>query len=107
MKPWEERWAHDGSADLRLVESGELTTSLASFDEDHARPGGGLLAHDRCELAAAAPDMARVLLAIEWGGHCMSYGHHCPSCGAYPCDGEKGHKPDCALDAALRKAGVR
>lgn len=65
------------------------------------------------ELDSAAADMARVLLAIEWScddgqtGRCL-----CPACagakpgrewGPYP----SGHRDGCALDAALRKAGVR
>jgi hypothetical protein len=63
----------------------------------------------RAKLAAAAPELVRALLAAEWGGSCMSYGTHCPACHEYPWDnGGRGevHKPDCVIDAALRKAGV-
>ena len=80
-------------------------------DSDHACPSDDV----RClqlrarvaeleRLAAAAPDMARVLLAVEWGGQCRSYGSHCPSCLNYWSEGEK-HEPDCLLDAAL--SGMR
>ena len=53
-------------------------------------------------LAATAPEMARVLLAVEWDGGT------CPSCGGTRDRHEDdGHADDCALDAVLRKAGVR
>jgi hypothetical protein len=57
-------------------------------------------------LASAAPDMAHVLLEVEWEG--MVYGDSEPCCPT--CLGKKVigiHEPGCALDAALRKAGVR
>jgi hypothetical protein len=57
----------------------------------------------RMDLAAAAPDMARVLLAIEWSDT-ANEPDGCPSCGEPK---HIGHDVDCALDAALRKAGVR
>lgn len=61
------------------------------------------------KLRDAAPDMARALLAIEWsGGYVVQYDTGttdcCPACMA---DAPGPHMPDCALDAALRKAGVR
>lgn len=63
--------------------------TLCFYDEERA-----------AKLASAAPDMARVLLAVEWS---LAPGG-CPSCkNLMPYE----HKPDCALDAALRKAGVR
>ncbi len=52
----------------------------------------------RAKLVAAAPDLVRALLAVEW--------HHgeCDICGAFERDG---HEPDCPVGGALRKAGVR
>lgn len=65
----------------------------------------------RARLASAAPDMARVLMAIEWS--CIGPGEQaCPWCGAFEVQlnankPSRTHVPDCALDAALRKAGLR
>lgn len=70
-------------------------------------------------LAAAAPEMARLLLEIQWSSRDEG-GSTCPSCYAeayvpparYDADGkylgytEGTHDPDCALAAVLRKAGV-
>lgn len=87
-----------GSIEIWHVEMGEFThESVYLYDRE-----------DRARLASAAPEMARVLLAIEWSG---GGDGDCPSCrgdryygtNAHPA----GHAPDCALDAALRKAGVR
>lgn len=66
----------------------------------------------RSKLAAAAPDLARALLEVEWGACDEGHNPACPSCGgAGPVDGApwrtSGHGPGCALDAALRKAGIR
>ena len=52
----------------------------------------------RLHLIATASEMIRVLQEVEWGTESL-----CPSCVA-PYDE---HKPDCALDAVLKKAGVR
>ena len=56
-------------------------------------------------LAAAAPDLARALLAVEWVDRnwCIV----CDGINPSDADGGQGHAPDCALAAALRKAGVR
>ena len=68
----------------------------------------------RARLASAAPDMARVLLEAEWGDRdSTEWGSWavCFSCGGTkpdePGHRDTGHKPDCGLDAALRKAGLR
>ena len=60
---------------------------------------------ERAKLAACAPEMARMLLAVEWQG----YMPHMKSTGSCPsCEGdEPRHAPDCAFDALLRKTGVR
>lgn len=61
------------------------------------------------ELIAAAPDMARALLALQWIEHDEAF-FFCPSCNrnrpaSAPTDGS-GHAEDCVLIAALRRAGV-
>lgn len=68
-------------------------------------------------LAAAAPDMARLLLELEWSGYEPDWGAgKCMSCGAIqPLEYDAAartkdtsggtHKPDCRLVAVLRKAG--
>jgi hypothetical protein len=95
MKPWEQIWepVEDGvwePATRTTVAYGPLDTETA-------------------KLIAAAPDMARLLLELEWrGGEMVGSGYEfaicCPSCGG---EEEPGHRPDCKLLAALRKAGLR
>jgi hypothetical protein len=78
--------------------------------ETDAGAWGYGLPRDVATLAAAAPDLVRALLAVEWGD-----GTRCPSCGTKSglsctyeeCDGVHTHATNCELDAALRKAGVR
>ena len=104
MKPWEETWS-------------EHELQLCGHDND--APGDA----ERRRLASAAPDMARVLLAVEFieCGDCVNPMRDvCPCCQSrtmlpkrpgeigQPYDVHPGkHAPDCALDAALRKAGAR
>jgi hypothetical protein len=96
MKPWEETWGfaatgcHDGS------HRGDDLTYCVAFghgDEEVAR----------ARLAAAAPDMARLLLALEVVGD--DGPGFCPACGRLRPD--EPHKDDCRWVAVLRKAGVR
>lgn len=93
MKVWEEEWAANWDVDYAVT----LERNGARFGTVSAGGPDGVL---RARLAAAAPDMACVLLAVEWSSESA-----CPICQAYEYEGK--HKPDCALDAALRKAGVR
>jgi hypothetical protein len=91
-----------------------LSEPLATFAKAHA------------QFAATVLDMARVLLAVEWSGRADYVGdggyNRCPSCGGVAPDYEHfadavddiasgctvaGHTNSCALDAALKKAGVR
>lgn len=63
----------------------------------------------RAQQAAAAPDMARVLLELEWTPHDEST-DYCRMCGASKPDygdAPGTHAVGCALDAALKKAGIR
>lgn len=104
MKPWEETWAVHR-------DSSRLVVKVADFPGAHGVAMALDASHiERAKLAAAAPDMARVLLDVEWQHRERSEYRRCPTC-----DGDEttedeprtGHRPDCALDAALRKAGVR
>lgn len=104
----------------------EETDLLSRTDLRFEGAGEDEAAIARARLAAAAPEMARVLLAVEWQG-CQDFvgdgGYRCcPTCrGVAP--GEErltdavddvsrgrtvlGHRSDCTLDASLWKAGVR
>ena len=108
-KPWEEEWTYeppDQELPIALVEAEGWNYPFGNMN---ALPAGVIELHSqethnaRARLAAAAPDMARVLLAIEWEGHLGL----CPVCdGRRPeCEGE-GHRAGCAWVAALRKAGA-
>lgn len=108
--PIEETWVAE-YGDCDPDDRGSIEIWHTSFPDGHA-----VYLYDdesRARLISAAPDMARVLLAIEWEGETTDEGRcdRCPSCGRYPPTElalrDEGHATDCALDAALRKAGVR
>jgi hypothetical protein len=103
MKPWEEEWF------VVPAESGEATHYGYVAVK---RPNSvGLLVEEAkppvAQLVAAAPEMARLLLQMEWAGRFGYGGESDPAC--FFCNVFEGyaHKSDCALDAALKKAGVR
>lgn len=123
-KPWEESWAWDEEREGIFADTADEYGERCKIVETDSQvyPPRGL---DR-SLICAAPDMARVLLAIEWSGRQDFVGDGgydcCPSCQGVAHDdagcpdardeiasGKNivGHKPTCPLDAALRKAGVR
>ena len=81
VKPWEETWTE---------------SEVWTFDQDDS-PFDEVCT--RVKLAAAAPEMARLLLDLEWMGE--PGGYRCPSCADY-----HRHRPNCRLVAVLRKAGV-
>ena len=61
---------------------------------------------ERVRLMAAAPDLARALLAVE--EEMSRVESYCYVCGTLTCEGKvAAHAPDCILDAALKRAGVR
>lgn len=110
MEPWEHTWHVDESGtlirderDYRIAETIEL--DIPPQEQSNAR------------LAAAAPEMARLLLELEWGGEPVRAIAGpiatCPSClGMRPqlsrdAGPRGGHRKDCRLIAVLRKAGVR
>lgn len=101
MKVWEETWEADED---RVWDPKERVT--IAF---------GPMAEDAAKLCAAAPEMARLLLKLEWrGAYQVGIGDGCDSC-CPDCEmpapilvHEKSHlhAPDCELAAVLRKAGV-
>lgn len=105
-KPWEEEW-HTAEAEPGCFDV--YDTSGAKVFESSRFPG----TPESC-LAAAAPDLVRALLAVEWlavDGIDAEIGWACSRCGKFYGGEErpegKRHFNNCALDAALRKAGVR
>lgn len=97
MKPWEETWEAD--EDMPDVRNGDALVLRALGDGSE----------DRAKLAAAAPEMARLLLKHQWDTNNV-----CPECrGArvddddeQPLPGGYGHAKDCGLVSVLRKANV-
>jgi hypothetical protein len=87
---WEETWTADGP--LLVVPRAEGGRMRSYIDGTW-----------RARLASAAPDLVRALLAVEWVGDAFD-NVKCPSCGWFQ---EDGHDQRCAIDVALRKAGVR
>lgn len=126
-KVWEEDWMLDPEAELPNAHrytghpakilfkpknrgGGQFLGSFSGPQDEHS------VDIDRARLAACAPEMARMLVELEWSGG-YEYGQDsgvdacCPSCMAdapSPALGISGvHKLDCRLIALLRKAGVR
>jgi hypothetical protein len=92
-KPWEETWEWNGE-DVRDPVARVAVLRGPTSDEVG-------------KLAAAAPEMARLLLSLEWADGHWSVNHRgggCLSCGSAR---DEGHREDCRLVAVLRKAGVR
>lgn len=116
---WMERWEQERA---RVVMAGTYDAAtkrdrvLSLFEDDLRNDRVGY--EDDCErakLAAAAPELVRALLAVEWGGVQIGQVHHCPACGGaerhcYDFDGclmreDVDSTPGCPLDAALTAAG--
>jgi len=93
MKPWDETWTADWHYDYSVTILRDNSFRVALFN------AGGPEGVARAKLAAAAPDMARLLLTLEW-----SSGDFCPCCGQK--DGSE-HLSHCEWLAVMRKAGVR
>jgi hypothetical protein len=106
MKPWEEEWRVRNSIGGEDCVYSE--TSREYVLETYTAVGTpGYERYAECaRLAAAAPEMARLLLEKQWGdrGWCLWCDGIDPA--DTTCRGE-GHAADCALVAVLRKAGVR
>lgn len=100
-KPWEETWtAHP--------DNGRLIVVVAEFPDDHGVALALDASHmDRARLAAAAPELVRALLAVEWRGWSTVDMACCPSCEALKHVAvARKHAPACTLDTALTKAGL-
>lgn len=95
MKPHEQAFEYDPDGDVVTTREDGVRVAVAREVSDDDGP-----------LIAAAPEMARVLLAVEW----VSEGNDvwCPYClGRRAFDmPETGHKPTCSRQLVLRKAGV-
>lgn len=107
-KPWEETWT--------VVEIPKPSGIAADWPTEYQVESEHVPMLDMSDLAhatlqAAAPELVRALLAVEWGGEFRrvsnAVGVMCPACHARPDQHGKVHKPTCLIDAALRKAGVR
>ena len=95
----------------RMEPDGRMQISHRSED---GYSSGGVI--DRPELFALAPEMARLLLAQEWGDvNVDNTSTICPWCESYEPEvhptrraalPSRGHKPDCAWLLTLRRAGV-
>jgi hypothetical protein len=99
-KPWEEEWIHD-HVYVRVPAAGDAPERSYLFADATSEIDSA-----SARLAAAAPEMARLLLEKQWGdrGWCLWCDGIDPA--DTTCRGE-GHAADCALVAVLRKAGVR
>jgi hypothetical protein len=94
-KPWEEDWATDGETLYLRGEDHERVRPFARLYEPLENGDGW--AEERAELAALAPNMARMLWALEWSAGDYR-GDACPSCLNKP---KSGHAPDCKLQKLL------
>lgn len=110
-KVWEETWEHRGGSAVYGPGNEQVFQSVTLTDDED----DPLVEENRARLAAAAPEMARLLWDWARGGHEWE----CPSCehdlfsaarndplGELPLFHAEAHEPDCGLVALLRKAGV-
>lgn len=114
-KPWEEDWSYkregySGDATEHVVTPG----NQAHFGWVDGLGGAyGQSSDDadagRARLAAQAPAMARLLLAVEWSAS-VDLGDElepcCPCCHKMHHNGSGTHATDCELVTVLRDAGV-
>jgi len=100
-KVWEEEWDSNGFwvGAVHRDEPGGLASllTIAAFKNREELEAD---CSERAKLAAAAPEMARLLLELEHSGSVA--GGTCPACGAHP----REHMTDCRWLAVMRKAGV-
>lgn len=109
---WLETWSVDHGDDLpvALLSSGRPGVNAPLGIGSMAPPAYQPVGADdvaRAQLAAAAPDLARALLKVEWRGESRGC-EVCVGCQVEapyePKPGEP-HESDCFADAALTKAG--
>lgn len=89
-KPWEETWTFDD--DNSAVHFPDHTSGL----QLGGAPVENSVAMGRLQLAAAAPEMARMLMRVAD----LPHNDDCPVCNTWP------HADECKLILVLRKAGV-
>jgi hypothetical protein len=109
MKPWEEEWHAVGGGETTEFRIGHAVYSATREEFVLSNTGP-----EEARLAAAAPELVRALLALEWSAWSRFAPDvaTCPACmgsepGARAPETLEGHRADCIVDAALRKAGVR
>lgn len=103
MKPWEETWRRgEQKSSSWLLQ--EVVTPTGSLTISGRNSGDHAGDESRANLMIAAPELVRALLAVEWQEVEYLPTHACVNCHALD---SVGHAPDCALDAALKKASVR
>ncbi len=106
MKPWEETWSVTPDGKTIQVQNGvgmrvmgeayAVDRFMKEIEPERLLP--------RISLAASAPELYRVLKSIEWGGMDPEWAEMCPVCERQEHPYGPGHKPDCKLDAALKRA---
>lgn len=92
FKPWEEEWTEDGGR-VELCKDEQpygsvVVGCVGTFH--HREEDGACLEGQRAKLAAAAPEMARVLLELRKGGTVL----------------QRGDEQLDQVEIVLRKAGV-
>jgi hypothetical protein len=103
---WEQTWTADEEMVTPTVHLPGACHAEVRLYSPEFEASTDPIRYDLARALAASPDMARVLLAVEWSGReGRDNDVACPVCGEWEAFGK--HRPDCALDAALRKAGVR
>ncbi len=110
-KVWEETWRVQDDGYVATDAAPVAFSWVANFCEFPGHPGFQPIERQRAQLAAAAPEMARLLLSLE--EHQTYEETTCATCGGYStCTNSKPdvwyieHEPDCKWVAVLRKAGV-
>lgn len=108
-KPWEEAWEEAWSTYEDLDNGGDYVVT-PRFDGVAPRDYVGRFypttnsASDNARLAAAAPDLARALLAALRSG--LMHQRQCPVCFRHNPGPGVEHRPGCELHLALQKAGI-
>ena len=90
-KPWEGTWHYNGT---------DIVETRNGVDNVYVIVTNGFGEQGAITLAAAAPELARALLFVEFTAgeypHCVACGEDAPR-----------HDKGCPVNAALKKAGVR
>jgi hypothetical protein len=97
-----ETWVATATRTVTAFESEKDDKGFTLFDGQAGLASRA--SYEDCVLAAAAPEMCRSLLMVEWGSH----GHCCAVCHNHR-DSFRSldHGDSCVLDAALTNAGLK